>query len=179
MKKTNESKTWNIDHRFGEITFDFAKEVDIHKAFEAMKAAASENAPWLDSLSDNENGTIKIGYGFDSGVFPDAIPAICKAVAEIFTDNTFAGSAIFDDTRCLWIDQFDFTFDGKDLFITETFEDDECGYFCPECGCWIRPAHASFGDDEEIECDDCEETFKASELKYVPSVVTETTYSIG
>ncbi len=179
MKKTNESKTWTLEHRFGEITFEFSKSVDIHEALSAMKAANTEKDSWLDSLCDKNADTIMIGWGFDSDVYPDALPAICKVVAETFSDTAFKGSAIFDDTRCLWIDQFDFTFDGKALFITETFEDDECGYFCPECGCWIRPAHASFGDDEEIECDDCEETFKASELKYVPSVVTETTYSIG
>ena len=171
MKNTNENKTWTLNHRFGEITFEFSKSVDIHKAFDAMKAANTESETWLDSLCDGEDGSNTIGWGLDAGVYPDAVPAFCKAVAETFSDNTFHGGADFTDTRCYWIDQFDFSYDGETLQITESFESDDHGYFCPECGCWIAPAHASFDDDEEIECDDCEENIKASDLKYVPAEV--------
>ena len=177
MKETYESKTWTIEHRYGDITLEFTKEVDIHKAFDAMKAAASDNAAWLDTLCDSVNGIIKIG--FYSGEFSDAIPTICKAVAKTFSDDAFKGTADFDDTRCFWIDSFEFSYDGMTLKTKETFMDDDHGYFCPECGAWVLPPYAAnnYEDDEEIECDDCEEVFKLSDLKYVPPMIEEKAYS--
>ena len=70
-----------------------------------------------------------------------------------------------------WIDNYEISYDGETLHITESFESDDHGYFCPECGWWIAPAHASFDDDEEIECDDCEGNIKVSDLKYIPAEV--------
>ena len=99
MKKTNKIKTWTLEHRFGEITFEFSKSIDIHEVLAAMKAANTEKDSWLESLCDKTADTITIGWGLDSGVFPDAIPEICKAVAETFSDTAFKGNAIFDDNE--------------------------------------------------------------------------------
>ena len=69
---------------------------------------------------------------------------------------------------------FDFSYNGKQLYIKSTFMDDEHGYFCPDCGCFIAGADEEF-DSDEIECEDCEETFDVADLKYVPAEVSEET----
>lgn len=63
------------------------------------------------------------------------------------------------------------------LSITESFEDDDCGYFCPECGYQVGTPHEEF-EDEEITCFDCDETIKVSDLVFVPATVTKTEYFI-
>ena len=178
MKKTNESKTWNINHYCGEITFKFSKSVDIRKAFEAMKAADTESESWLDHISFNDTNTVEIEWRLEIAEFVEITPAICKAIAETFSSDAFEGHAYFDDLRCYCVDEYDYAYDGETLRIKETFADDEIGYFCPDCGFQVAFWDDEF-DDTEIECGDCEETFKVFDLKYVPPIVNKYEIKIG
>ena len=51
---------------------------------------------------------------------------------------------------------------------------DDCGYFCPDCGYQVALPFEEF-DTDEVECDDCEETIKVADLEYVPPMVNEET----
>ena len=166
---TTENKTWNFNYyNRCELHFEFTKSVDIRKAFAAIPA---EKATWLEYLIETDTDTFTVNARIRTEGFLEEVPAFYKAVAETFSDVTFTGNAWFSDTSCYWEDSYEISYNDGLLCMTETFADDEYGYFCPECGYWVAPYNETFDDDEEIECDDCEALIKVSDLKYVPPLV--------
>ncbi len=164
---------------------EFSTKVDMRKAYESMEAAVKAIADtdgyyplWLQDLSDCcDNDCFDIESTLYSEEFYRYVPAMYQAVAEVFPTTEFEAYARYDDQKCYWIDEFEASFKGNHLTITETFADDDCGYFCPECGSWIYPCGMVFKGDEII-CDDCDETIKVSDLVYVPATVTKSEYTI-
>ena len=61
--------------------------------------------------------------------------------------------------------------------LTETFMDEDYGYFCPECGEFVDYPYAEF-DCGEIICDSCDEIIKVADLKYIPADITTTEFAI-
>ena len=164
---------------------EFRSKVDMRKAYEAMETAVMAIADqhgyyqlWLQDLCDccdaerfDINSTL---YSFE---FNEYVPAMCKAVAEALPTVGFEAYAYYDDLKCYWVDEFEVVYKDNLLSITESFADDDCGYFCPECGCQVGTVGMILESDEII-CDDCEERIRVSDLKYVPPAVTKSEYPI-
>lgn len=187
MKSNTYSKEINVFNYGTEIRMEFAEKVDIQIVAETMMEAVRETIGkngdyvdrWIQELDDCCKGIKEeIECELWSDEFTQIIPSMVKAVAEALPSVTFNGYAIRDDMKCFWIDTFDYSYDGNTLHIKETFMDDENGYFCPECGCFVAYPNEMFEDDEIIECYDCEEKFKATDLKYVAPIVTEKSITI-
>lgn len=160
----------------------FMRNTDTKKAFEAIQNAISginyENgfaALWIQDLSDGRTeNSFEIESTLECAEFIQYIPAMLKAVAEALPAASFKGSARYDSVKCFCVDEYEFSYNARKLHIKETFMDDDCGYFCPDCGSWVAFPFEEF-DSDEIECDECEETIKVSDLKYVPPMVNEET----
>lgn len=181
MKKINEMKV--SDCLGTTITMKFAEEVNMDKCYEVIKAAYESivdyESEWIKEFGEccfGKKGYVEHGIWCD--VFTQFVPKMVKAVAEEFPKVPFNGYAIHDDMKCLWIDDFDYSYDGSNLNIKETFIDEDCGYFCPECGLLVACANEELDADESIECDDCEKEIKVADLKYVPPTITEETIHI-
>ena len=185
MKKINVSEGFRVMQTNCHFKMEFSAKVDMRKAYEAMEAAVMAIAEadgyyplWLQDLSDCcDNGSFDIDSTLGSDEFNRYVPAMCKAVAEAFPATAFEAYAYYDDLRCYWVDEFEASFKGNLLTITESFQDDDCGYFCPDCGGAIGSCGMIFEDDE-IVCSDCDETIKVSDLVYVPATVTKSEYTI-
>ena len=184
MERINVSEGFRFHQTNCNFKMEFNTKVDMRKAYEAMEAAVlSLNGDgyyklWLQDLADCcDDNSFEIYSKLVSYEFNEYVPAMCKAVAEAMPTVDFEAYAYYDDLRCYWVDEFEVSFKDNLLTITERFEDDDCGYFCPECGYQVGTPHEEF-EDEEITCDDCEETIKVSDLKYVPPVVTKSEYVI-
>lgn len=185
MTRINVTDDWRMLNTDTTFTMIFAYEADTNKALEAIKNAIEkinyENgyaALWIQDLSDSRtNNSFEIESTLWCDEFAQYIPAMVKAVAEALPSVPFTGSAQHDSLKCFYIDEFEFSFDGTQLYIKETFMDDDNGYFCPDCGYLVAYPYEEF-DSDEIECDDCEEMIKVADLKYVPPVVTEETITI-
>ena len=151
----------------------------------AVKALDFEDpytALWLQDLGDScEAGKIDYQSTLESETFVHFIPAMIEAIAKAFPEVSFEAHASYNDQSCLYVDIFEASFSEHHLTITEKFTDDENGYFCPECGAWILrvTANENYDADEEIECGECEESFKLSDLKFVPPTVTNYEIKIG
>ena len=167
---TNESKTWSLNFRNSEFHIEFTESVDIREAFAAIPA---DNTAWMEHIADTDNDTINVGCRFRSFGFVEFVPAFFKAVAETFPAVAFSGDAWMSDMSCYWEDSYEVSYNNGVISMTETFADDEHGYFCPECGSWVAPCHETFDEDEEIECEDCEEVIDAADLEFVPPTVTK------
>ena len=178
MKNTNMSKTWSFDCFDGYITFNFTENVDIRGAFDAMRATVNEES-WLDELSsiDSDSDTFDMGCEMYGVVPSEGLISIIKAIAETFPSVPFNGKAVHSSFKCYAVTEVEFSFNGKELHLTETFADEANGYMCPECGFQVAPYDAFFEEDE-IECDGCGEIIKISDLVYVPPVVTSVEFTI-
>lgn len=188
MERIKVSDEWRLLKADTTFEMEFSKPIDKSIALKAMKDAIKainyEDGYadlWLQDLADckKENGfdILSALYGDE---FYQYIPAMCKAVAEALPEIGFCGYACNDSLKCYSVDEFEFSYDGKKLSLKETYADDDCGFFCPDCGMWILPAHAlrSYEDDDEIDCDDCDKVFKFSELKYVPPTINNLEFCI-
>lgn len=188
MERIIVSKEFRFSQTNCNFKMDFNGKIDMRKAYEAMEAAVKAIAQkggyyplWLQDLSDCCNTD---GFDFESTLGSDEfyhyVPAMCKAVAEAIPTASFKAHARFDDQRCYWMDEYDATFSNHHLSITETFEDDNNGYFCPECGCSVAPCGDInvWFDSDEVTCEGCDEVIKVSELKYVPPTVAKSEYDI-
>lgn len=178
MKNTNTSKTWSFDCFDGYITFNFTENVDIRRAFDAMRATVNEES-WLDELIsiDSDTDTFDMGcemYGVDPS---EGLISIIKAIAETFPSVPFNGKAVHSSFKCYAVTEIEFSFNGKELHLTEIFADEANGYMCPECGFMVAPYNASFEEDE-IECDDCCEHIKVSDLVFVPPVINNFKFTV-
>ena len=182
MERINVTEIWRTHYTNTTFTMVFANETDTKKAFNAMEAAIKEinyedgyADLWLQDLSDSRTDD---SFDFESTLcwdeFTQYIPAMLKAVAEALPSVPFTGNAKYDSVSYIEVDEFEFAFSGNSLYIKETFTGEDHGYFCPECGSFVALPWEQFESDE-IQCDDCEETIKVSDLMYVPSAVTETT----
>ena len=186
MERINVSEEFRFCQSNCSFKMEFSAKADMRKAYEAMAAAVkaiSEGEDysmlWLQDLADGcgNNSFVIEQSTLYSNEFNEYVPAMCKAVAEVLPDVNFEAYAFYNDLQCYWVDEFEVSFNGNLLSITETFEDDDCGYFCPECGYQVGTPHEEF-EDEEITCDDCDETIKVSDLVFVPATVTKTEYII-
>lgn len=165
----------------------FSTKIDMRKAYEAMEAVVLSLVDedeggyyklWLQDLADCcGTDCFEISSTLYSYEFNQYVPAMCKAVAEASPATEFEAYAYYDDLQCYWIGEFEVSFKDNLLSITEGFEDDDCGYFCPDCGYQVGTANEEF-EEEEITCDDCKETIKVSELLFVPVKVTKTEFTI-
>jgi len=181
MERINVSEGFRVMKTNCHFKMEFSAKVDMRKAYEAMEAAVMAIADtdgyyplWLQDLGDcRDNDCFDIDSTLYSDEFNRYVPAMYKAVAEEFPSSDFEAYAWYDDLKCYWVDEFEASFKDHHLTITETFADDDCGYFCPDCGCPIGSCDRVF-DDDEIVCYDCDETIKVSSLKYVPPTVTVT-----
>ena len=90
----------------------------------------------------------------------------------------FEAYAHFDALNCYHVIEFEAALADNHLTVTETVMDDDCGYFCPECGGFVNYVGAEF-DGDEVTCGDCDEVIKVSDLKYVPPYVTKSEYFIN
>ena len=180
MERIKVSDNWRFLHTDSTFEMKFSAEADKSKALDAIRTAIKaidyENGYSDLWLQDLEDCTLMNGFEIESTLWSDEfnryIPAMCKAVAAALPGVPFSGSACHDSLKCNYIDSFEFSYDGAILHIKETFEDDDCGYFCPECGEWVANVYHEFESDE-VECFDCEETVRVSDLKFVPPTVTE------
>ena len=185
MERINVSEGFRFSQTNCNFKMEFSSKTNMRKAYEAMEAAVMNivdktgyYALWLQDLADCcETDKFDIESTLHSCEFYEYVPAMCKAVAEAIPDVNFEAHAFYNDLRCYWVDEFKVSFKDNLLSITETFEDDDCGYFCPECGYQVGTPHEEF-EDEEITCDDCDETIKVSNLEYVPPTVTKSEYVI-
>ena len=152
----------------------FNADVDLNKVYEVMEAAINEIAKgegykglWLQDLRDccDKDG-FSINSTLESDEFADYIPAMAESVAKAMPGVEFEGSAYYDELKGYYIDEFVFSYYDGMLTIEETVADDECGYFCPECGAFVAYYDEELIDDE-IECEDCEETIRVCDLKKV------------
>ena len=165
-----------------EFKMSFKEKADTAKALEAFRQVISNidytdgnGALWIQSLSDNRTDK---GFEIESDLWCDEfsqyIPAMIKAVAEVLPTSSFEGSANYNSLQCFCVDEYEFSLSNRKLHIKETFMDDNCGYFCPDCGCFVAYLDQTF-DTEEIECEDCEKPYKVTDLKYVPPTLNEET----
>ena len=105
--------------------------VDMRKVYEAMEAGVMSTVDkegyyelWLQDLADCcEDTSFKIDSTLYSEEFVHYVPAMCKAVAEAFPSVEFEASAWYDDLRCYWVDDFEVSYKGHLLSITETLGD--------------------------------------------------------
>ena len=186
MSKIEASEWFRMTHTDSTFKIEFDQVIDKNAAFIAIKNAVEsinfENGYRDLWLQDLEECALENGFDIESTLWCDEfsryIPAMCKAVAEVFPSVTFHGNACHDSVKCYCIYEFEYSYDGKDLHIKETIYDDEVGYFCPECG--FRVAFADeILEEDEIVCEDCEETVKVADLEFVPPYVTEETITIN
>ena len=185
MERINVSDEFRFAQTNCSFKMEFHSKVDMRKAYEAMEAAVMAVADqhgyyqlWLQDLSDCcDTERFDINSTLLSDEFNKYAPAMCKAVAEAFPEVDFEAYAYYDDLRCYWVDEFEVAYKNHQLTITETFMDDDNGYFCPECGYSVGTVGMIF-DEDEITCDDCDEVTKVSDLKYVPPTVTKSEYFI-
>lgn len=189
MERINVSESFRMCKTNTHFEMRFAENTDTKKALEAMLEVIDPKKyedPYLQAFSplfiqDLGDNRTDNGFDFDSSLrsyeYEDLIPAMLKAIAKALPDASFEGCANFDDTSCYYIHDFEFSYNGKQLYIKSTFMDDEKGYFCPDCGYQVAEADHVF-DSDEIECEDCEEIIKVADLKYVPADVTEETIDI-
>jgi hypothetical protein len=189
MERINVSEGFRVMKTNCHFKMEFSAKIDMRKAYEAMEAAVMAIADtdgyyplWLQDLGDCcENDCFDIDSTLGCEEFYSYVPAMYKAVAEAFPSSEFEAYAWYDDLKCYCVDEFEGIFKGNRLVITETFADDDHGYFCPECGYQV----ATCGDIEdrfesdEITCDDCDEVIKVSDLRYVPPTVTVTEYHLS
>ena len=184
MERINVSEASRICKSNCNFKMEFNVKADMNEAYEAMKAAVMSVVDeygyyelWLQDLADGckDNCFIIEQSTLCSDEFNNYIPAMCKAVAEAIPSIEFEAYAYYDDLQCYWVNEFEASFKDHHLNITESFQDDNCGYFCPDCGYQVGIVGEIFEEDE-IECDDCEEIIKVSDLKYVPPTVTKSEY---
>jgi len=183
MKKTNENKTWNFNFYNGSIEINFTESVDIRKAFAAM-IDTTNDVSWLDELNGKETDTDTFEMScmmYSTDDVGESIRNIITAIAETFPTVPFNGSVWYDAWKCYCDIDYEFSYNDGILNMTESFADEDHGYFCPECGAWILrvTANENYDADEEIECGECEESFKLSDLKFVPPTVTNYEIKIG
>ena len=163
--KNNKSEVWNFSYYNGGVRIKFSESVDIHKAFEAMM------------VSKDQFGNDDIWMDWMPRDFSEEAFTIVKALAEIFPTVPFEGNIWYTDYHCYCDIDIEFSYNDMRLCLTESFADDDCGYFCPKCGLQVGLAHTKY-DEEEIECDDCGEVIKVSDLKYVPTEIIKREYII-
>lgn len=182
MNRITVSEGFRFEQTNAVFNMVFIENADTSKAFEAIRDAVSEinyengfAALWIQDLCDGRTAN---SFGIESTLrcdeFIQYIPAMLKAVAEALPTASFKGSARYDSVKCFWVDEFEFSYSARKLHIKETFTDDNCGYFCPDCGYQVALPFEEF-DSDEVECDDCEETIKVADLEYVPPMVNEET----
>lgn len=185
MTRINVSDSFRVCNTNTHFEMKFREKADMNKALEAAKEAIEAinyeggyAALWMQDLDDS---CAEISLDIDSTLMNDEyaeyIPVMLKAIAKALPDASFEGYAEYSDTRCYYVHDFDFSYNGKQLYIKSTFMDDEKGYFCPDCGYQVAGPDHVF-DSDEIECDDCEEIIKVADLKYIPADVTEETIDI-
>ena len=183
MERINVTEEWRIMNSDSRFAMKFSEKIDMEKAFEAMKDAIQETRTekgyadlWIQDLGDCCTGdNFDIMSTLYENEFVEYIPAMLIAVAKAFPTIAFSGDAHRSDLKCFSESDFEFDYDTRRLHIKETFMDDDNGYFCPECGYQVALPYEEFdSDEEEIECDDCEETIRVKDLKYVPPVEKET-----
>ena len=187
MERINVTEAFRFEQTNCSFKMLFNENADMERAYAAMEAAIqtlkNENGYyqlWLQDLHDCcDSQSFEIESTLFSEEFNKYIPAMCTAVANALPEISFSAYANYDDLRCLYIDEFEISYNDHRLVVTETFEDDSCGYFCPNCGECIDRTYATFDEDEEIECGECEESFKLSDLKFVPPIVTNYEIKIG
>ncbi|MBR5640652.1 MAG: hypothetical protein IKW92_00790 [Firmicutes bacterium] len=174
MERIIVSEAFRIAKTNCSFNLKFNAEVDLNKAYEAMEVAINEITKgegykdlWLQDLRDCcDKDEFNINSTLESDEFANYIPAMCEAVAKAMPEIEFEGTAYYDELRGYYIDDFEFSFYDGTLTIKETVADDDCGYFCPECGERVAYFDEELIDDE-IECEDCEETIKVCDLKKV------------
>ena len=185
MERIIVSEYFRMNKTNCDFEVNFNAKIDLRKAYEEMVAAVKAldredpyTALWLQDLADScQAGKIDYQSTLESDTFFHYIPAMIKAIANAFPEVSFEAHANYDDQRCLYVDDFKASFSNHHLTITEQFDDDTHGYFCPECGSWIAPSWAEF-DEESIVCDGCEESIDVSNLKFVPPLVEVHEYEI-
>ncbi len=185
MERIIVSEHFRMNKTNCDFEVNFSAKIDLLKAYEEMVAAVKAldredpyTALWLQDLADScQAGKIDYQSTLESDTFFHYIPAMIKAIANAFPEVSFEAHANYDDQRCLYVDDFKASFSNHHLTITEQFDDDNHGYFCPECGSWIAPSWAEF-DEESIVCDGCEESIDVSNLKFVPPLVEVHEYEI-
>ena len=183
MERINVSEGFRVMQTNCHFKMEFSAKVDMRQAYEAMEAAVKAIADedgyyplWLQDLGDCcDNDCFDIESTLGCEEFYHYVPAMYKAVADALPSSEFEAYAWYDDLKCYWIDEFEASFKDRHLTITETFADDDCGYFCPACGSWVSSSGMVFEGDEII-CDDCDETIKVSDLVLVPPTVTVSEY---
>ena len=139
MERINVSKAFRVCKTNCGFKMSFNSAVDMRKAYEAMESAVmsivDENgyyALWLQDLGDcctADNFDFNSTLGWEE--FMTYVPVMLKAVAETLPSAEFEASAWYDDLRCYCVDEFEASFKDHLLTITETFADDDHGYFCP------------------------------------------------
>ena len=165
MMNNTYAKELNVFNYDTTITMEFAEEVNMQKLSAAVAESVKKTLGnrgeyvdrWIEEFENCCNGNAnEVLQGLWSGDFVDMIPTMFKAVAEAFPTVKFNGRAVRDDLKCFWIDDYRVAYDGNELRITETFMDDENGYFCPKCGCFVAFPYEELDANEVVECDDCE-----------------------
>ena len=182
MNRITVSEGFRLEQTNAMFNMVFMEDADTSKAFEAIKRAISdinyENgyaALWIQDLGDSRTeNSFEIESTLGCDEFIQYIPAMLKAVAEALPAASFKGSARYDSVQCFCVIEYEFSYSARKLQIKETFMDDDCGYFCPDCGYQVALPFEAF-DSDEVECADCEETINVSDLKYIPPMVSEET----
>ena len=185
MERINVTDSFRFHHTNCSFRMEFKGEVDMRKVYEVMETAVVENTDdtgyaklWLQDLADCCSANhFDISSTLSSYEYNKCVPEMCKAVAKAFPILEFKVSADYDDTRCFYIDKFEASYNDHRLVITETFMDEDYGYFCPECGEFVDYPYAEF-DCGEIICDSCDEIIKVADLKYIPADITTTEFVI-
>ena len=171
--KNNTAKVLDLESVENAIHFEFSESIDLRKVFEVMKYSVGSIGNWLKALESTRGGSFEFAYSIDEDSLSKGIPVICKAIVEAFPAVCFSGHAWYDSVKCYSVDEFEFSYDGSTLRLKENIYNSESGYFCPECGYVVAYANEVI-DGDEIECDDCGEILKVSDLKYVAPYSTET-----
>ena len=174
MERIIVSEAFRVGKTNSRFDLKFNEDVDLNKAYEAMEAAINEIAKgefykdlWLQDLRDCcDKDAFSIYSTLECEGFANYIPAMCEAVAKAMPEVEFEGTACYDELKGYYIHDIEFSYYDGILTIEETVADEECGYFCPECGAFVAFYNEELTDDE-IECEDCEETIRVSDLKKV------------
>ena len=183
MTRLNVSEEFRMMQTNCNFTMKFSKTADMEKAYKAIESAINEidtskfykdyKDLWLQDLSDcRDKNEFYIESTLDCNAFTEYIPVMCEAVAKAMPEIQFNGEAIYDDLKCYWIDEYKFNYGYGLLWISERLEDDECGYFCPECGNLVANINEKFENDE-IVCDECGKVFKVWDLNKVNADMRE------
>ena len=175
MERIIVSDQFRLDKTNCSFEVEFSEKIDMREVYKVMEAAVKAlnyedpyTALWLQDLSDScEAGKIDYESTLASEAFAFYVPAMVEALAKAFSEVSFEAHADYDDQRCFYVDDFKASFGNHHLTITEQFNSDDYGYFCPECGSWIAPSWETF-DGETVSCDGCDESFDVSSLKFVP-----------